>query len=140
MISSSDDEVEAIMKKKMNELQKRAEITAKLKKITEPIPLNDSNFDLEKNKFPLMLVDFWATWCGPCKIISPIIEQLAKEYSGKIVFAKINVDENHQLSNRFGIQSIPTMIVFRYGEVVDRIIGALPKVQIENKLKIYLEE
>ena len=87
-----------------------------------------------------MLVDFWATWCGPCKIISPIIEQLAKEYSGKIVFAKINVDENHQLSNRFGIQSIPTMIVFKYGEVVDRIIGVLPKVQIENKLKIYLEE
>ena len=115
MISSSDDEIATIMKKKMNELQKRAEITAKLKKITEPIPLNDSNFDLEKNKFPLMLVDFWATWCGPCKIISPIIEQLAKEYSGKIVFAKINVDENHQLSNRFGIQSIPTMIVFRYG-------------------------
>ena len=140
MISSSDDEIAAIMKKKMNELQKRAEISAKLRKITEPIPLNDSNFDLEKNKFPLMLVDFWTTWCGPCKIISPIIEQLAKEYSGKIVFAKINVDENHQLSNRFGIQSIPTMIIFKYGEVVDRIIGALPKVQIENKLKIYLEE
>lgn len=140
MISSSDDEIAAIMKKKMIELQKRAEISAKLRKITEPIPLNDSNFDLEKNKFPFMLVDFWATWCGPCKIISPIIEQLAKEYSGKIVFAKINVDENHQLSNRFGIQSIPTMIIFKYGEVVDRIIGVLPKVQIENKLKLYLEE
>ena len=99
----------------------------------------DSNFNQETGE-GLVLADFWATWCGPCKIISPIVEQLAKEYSGKIVFAKINVDENHQLSNRFGIQSIPTMIVFRYGEVVDRIIGALPKVQIENKLKIYLEE
>lgn len=139
MVSSSDDEIAAIMKKKMNELQKRVEITAKLKKITGPIALNDSNFDQEKNKFPLMLVDFWAAWCGPCRIISPIIEQLAKEYSGKIVFAKINVDENPQISNRFGIQSIPTMIIFKYGEVVDRIIGALSKVQIENKLKIYLE-
>ncbi len=136
---SSDDEIAAIMRKKMNELQKRATIITKLKKITEPIPLNDTNFDNEKNKYPLMLVDFWASWCGPCKIISPIIEQLAKEYSGKIVFAKINVDENPQISNRFGIQSIPTMIIFKCGEVVDRIIGALPKVQIENKLKIYLE-
>ena len=136
---SSDDEIAAIMRKKMDELQKRVTIITKLKKITEPIPLNDSNFDYEKNKYPLMLVDFWASWCGPCRIISPIIEQLAKEYSGKIVFAKINVDENPQISNRFGVKSIPTMIILKYGEVVDRIIGAFPKVQIENKLKIYLE-
>ena len=136
---SSDDEIAAIMRKKMDELQKRATIITKLKKITDQISLNDSNFDNEKNKYPLMLVDFWASWCGPCMIISPIIEQLAKEYSGKIVFAKINVDENPQIANRFGVQSIPTMIILKYGEVVDRIIGALPKVQIENKLKIYLE-
>ena len=136
---TSDDEIAAIMKKKMNELQKRAEFITKLKKISEPISLNDSNFDIEKNKYPLMLVDFWASWCGPCNMMSPIIEQLAKEYSGKIVFAKINVDENPQIPNRFGIQSIPTMIIFKNGEVVDRIIGAVSKVQIENNLKMYLE-
>jgi thioredoxin 1 len=136
---SHDDEISAIMNKKMKDLQRKLNTLTELKKINSPIILTDSNFDVDKSKYPLLLVDFWASWCGPCKIVLPIIEQLAQQYSGKVVFAKINVDENPVLSNKFGIQSIPTMILFKNGEVVDIIVGALPKVQIENKLNQYLE-
>ena len=137
---SSDDEITALMNKKMKDLQRKFNALIELKKINKPIILSDSNFDIEKSKFPLLLVDFWASWCGPCKVVLPIIEQLAQEYTGKVVFAKINVDENPILSKKFGIQSIPTMILFKYGEVIDIIIGALPKGQIESKLRNYLEK
>ena len=137
---SSDEEISALMNKKMKDLQRKFNALIELKKINKPIILSDSNFDIEKSKFPLLLVDFWASWCGPCKVVLPIIEQLAQEYTGKVVFAKINVDENPILSKKFGIQSIPTMILFKYGEVIDIIIGALPKGQIESKLRNYLEK
>ena len=137
---SSDEEISALMNKKMKDLQRKFNALIELKKINKPIILSDSNFDIEKSKYPLLLVDFWASWCGPCKVVLPIIEQLAQEYTGKVVFAKINVDENPILSKKFGIQSIPTMILFKYGEVVDIIIGALPKGQIESKLRNYLEK
>lgn len=137
---SSDDEISALMNKKMKDLQRKFNALIELKKINKPIILSDSNFDIEKSKYPLLLVDFWASWCGPCKVVLPIIEQLAQEYTGKVVFAKINVDENPILSKKFGIQSIPTMILFKYGEVIDIIIGALPKGQIESKLRNYLEK
>ena len=137
---SSDEEISALMNKKMKDLQRKFNALIELKKINKPIILSDSNFDIEKSKYPLLLVDFWASWCGPCKVVLPIIEQLAQEYTGKVVFAKINVDENPILSKKFGIQSIPTMILFKYGEVIDIIIGALPKGQIESKLRNYLEK
>lgn len=137
---SSDDEISVLMNKKMKDLQKKFNALIELKKINKPIILSDSNFDIEKSKYPLLLVDFWASWCGPCKVVLPIIEQLAQEYTGKVVFAKINVDENPILSKKFGIQSIPTMILFKYGEVIDIIIGALPRGQIESKLRNYLEK
>lgn len=137
---SSDDEISVLMNKKMKDLQRKFNALIELKKINKPIILSDSNFDIEKSKYPLLLVDFWASWCGPCKVVLPIIEQLAQEYTGKVVFAKINVDENPILSKKFGIQSIPTMILFKYGEVIDIIIGALPKGQIESKLRNYLEK
>ncbi|MDR4511602.1 MAG: thioredoxin [Nitrososphaeraceae archaeon] len=137
---SSDDEISVLMNKKMKDLQRKFNALIELKKINKPIILSDSNFDIEKSKYPLLLVDFWASWCGPCKVVLPIIEQLAQEYTGKVVFAKINVDENPILSKKFGIQSIPTMILFKYGEVIDIIIGALPRGQIESKLRNYLEK
>jgi thioredoxin len=132
---SSDDELEAIKQRKMAELQKAATAKAMMSALTEPIVLTDSNFKTEIAKYPLILVDFWAPWCGPCRMVSPIIEQLAKEYSGKVVFGKVNVDENQMISSSFGIQSIPTMMIFRNGRAVDVMIGAMPKAQIEMKLK-----
>ncbi|MGH9993396.1 MAG: thioredoxin [Nitrososphaera sp.] len=132
---SADDEIEAIKQRKLAEMQKAASAKAMMAAIIEPMVLTDSNFAAEVAKYPLMLVDFWAPWCGPCRIVSPIIEQLAKEYSGKAVFGKVNVDENQMVSASYGIQSIPTIMIFKAGKPVDVIVGAVPKAQIEMKLK-----
>ena len=132
---SSDDELEAIKHKKLAELQKEAATKAMMSYITEPIVLTDSNFASEVTKYPIMLVDFWAPWCGPCKMVSPIIEQLSREYSGRVAFGKVNVDENQRIAASFGIQSIPTLMIFKGGKAVDLLIGAIPKAQIEMKLK-----
>jgi thioredoxin 1 len=130
-----EDELEAIKHKKLAELQKEAATKAMMSSITEPIGLTDSNFASEISKYPIMLVDFWAPWCGPCRMVSPIIEQLSREYSGKVAFGKVNVDENQRIATSFGIQSIPTLMIFRNGKTVDVMVGALPKAQIEMKLK-----
>jgi thioredoxin 1 len=131
----SDDELEAIKQKKMAELQKEAAAKARVPTIIEPIILTDSNFASEVRKYPLMIVDFWAPWCGPCRMVSPIIEQLAREYSGRVAFGKVNVDENQRIAATFGIQSIPTLMIFKVGKAVDIMIGAMPKAQIEIKIK-----
>ena len=101
--------------------------------------LNDDNFDdrLAKLKGPI-LVDFWAGWCAPCKKIDPTLDELAEEMEGEIHVAKIDVDENGNLANRFRIRSIPTLIVFKNGKVVDQLIGAAPKGQITRMLKKHL--
>lgn len=130
-----DDELEAIKQKKLAELQKAAATKEMMSSLTQPIVLTDYNFASEVAKYPIILVDFWAPWCGPCRIVSPIIEQLAREYSGKIVFGKLNVDENQRIASVFGIQSIPTMIMFKNGKAEDVMIGAMPKAQIEVKIK-----
>ena len=135
MRMSSDDELEAIKDKKLAELRKEAATKALMSSITEPIVLTDSNFASEVAKYPVMLVDFWAPWCGPCRMVSPIIEQLSREYSGRVAFGKVNVDENQRIAASFGIQSIPTLMIFKGSKAVDVIIGAMPKAQIEMKLK-----
>ena len=132
---SSDDELEAIKHKKLAELQKEAATKAMMSSISEPIVLTDSNFASEVTKYPIMLVDFWAPWCGPCRMVSPIIEQLSREYSGRVAFGKVNVDENQRIAASFGIQSIPTLMIFKGNKAVDVIMGAVPKAQIEMKLK-----
>ena len=85
-----------------------------------------------------MLVDFWASWCGPCKIIAPWLEELAEELSGQALIGKIDVESNGDLANRFGISSIPTLILFKNGRVVDQMIGAVPKVQIRKLVEKHL--
>ena len=98
--------------------------------------VSDDSFDSEiiNSELPAM-VDFWAEWCGPCKMVSPVVEELAGEYEGKIKVAKMDVDQNRQTPARFGIRNIPTLILFKGGEVVNTIIGAQPKSSIENELK-----
>ncbi|HEY8139654.1 MAG TPA: thioredoxin [Nitrososphaera sp.] len=132
---TDDEELEAIRRRKLAELQKAASAREMMSGLNQPIVLTDSNFASEVGKYPLLLVDFWAPWCGPCRMVAPIIEQLAKEYSGRVAFGKLNVDENQMVAGTFGIQSIPTMMIFRAGKPVDVIVGALPKAQIEMKLK-----
>jgi len=101
--------------------------------------LNDSNFEAEvlKAEQPV-LVDFWAEWCAPCRMIAPIVEEIAREYAGKIKVGKLDVDHNPQVSMSFGIRSIPTLLIFQNGKPVDQIIGAVPKSQLLAKLTPFL--
>ncbi|MHB8580309.1 MAG: thioredoxin [Ignavibacteriaceae bacterium] len=105
----------------------------------KPITITDENFDTEviKSDIPV-LIDFWAVWCGPCRMIAPIVEELAVEYSGKIKTGKLDVDNNQETSIKYGVRSIPTLLIFKDGKVKDTIIGAVPKAQIVNKLKAVL--
>ncbi len=98
----------------------------------------DDNFESMVKEHPLILVDFWAAWCFPCKMVAPTIEELAREFEGKVTFAKLNVDENPKTAMRFGITSIPTLILFKNGEVVEKVIGAVPKEHLVEKIKAHL--
>jgi thioredoxin 1 len=100
------------------------------------VTVTDANFEGEVEKHDgLAVVDFWATWCGPCRMIAPILEQLSTEYEGKVKVTKLDVDANIKTSSRFNVRSIPTLLFFKNGKVVDQMIGAFPKPQIEAKLK-----
>jgi thioredoxin 1 len=134
MSGRNDEEIETIKRRKMIELQKAMTSNAAMSIIKEPITLTDSNFKKEISKYPILLIDFWAPWCGPCRMVSPLIEQLAREYTGKVVFGKVNIDENQMITQYFGIRSIPTMIIFKNAKAVDVIVGAIPKAQLETRL------
>jgi thioredoxin 1 len=134
MSGSDDEEIKAIKQRKMAELQKALTSKTAMSSIKEPITLTDSNFKNELSKYHILLIDFWAPWCGPCRMITPIIEQLAREYTGKVVFGKVNIDENRMITQSLDIQSIPIMIIFKNGKAVDTIVGAIPKAQLETRL------
>jgi len=103
------------------------------------ININDSNFKQEVLEEVLpVLVDFWSVWCGPCLRLALVIEQIAKEYKGRLKVCKLNVDDGPKTASSYGIMSIPTLAIFKNGEVVDRIVGALPKAEIETAIKKYI--
>jgi len=135
------DELEEIKRRKLEQLKmKYMNGDKKMEKNLPDIPLKVTDADIENNinKYPLMVVDCWAPWCGPCRMIGPIIEELAKEMQGKIVFGKLNVDENRGTSMKYGIMSIPALLVFKDGNLVDSIIGAMPKETLLGKISPHM--
>jgi len=133
-------ELEEIKKKKLEQLQKhyiKGDNTMEKKWPDTPINILDADMNEFVKKYPTLVIDCWAPWCGPCRMLGPIIEEVAREKKGKIVFGKLNVDENPQTSMKFHIMSIPTLLVFKNGTLVDRMVGAYPKEQLLDKLKPY---
>lgn len=108
--------------------------------MSKPVEIKDANFVtvVLQAKTPV-LVDFWAPWCGPCRMVAPVVEELAEEYEGRVSFAKLNVDENPKIASQYGIMSIPTLILFRDGEPVSNIIGFRPKDELKKSLDTVLE-
>jgi len=105
----------------------------------KPIEVTDATFEETVQNHPLVAVDCWATWCGPCQMVAPIIEELARDYAGKVVFAKLNVDKNPKTTMQYQIVSIPTLLVFKHGKLVDKIIGASPRQILEAQIKRHLQ-
>ena len=105
---------------------------------SEPIIVTDSNFDETIKKHSLILIDFWAPWCGPCRALKPIIKELTEQYAGKVMIGELNVDENPNTAESFQVYSIPTLIIMKKGCEADRIVGLVPKKHIESVLSKYL--
>ena len=103
------------------------------------IEITDGNFsDVVLKSDKAVLVDFWATWCGPCRMIAPIVDELHTELEGKAVIGKVNADENSEASANYGVRNIPTILIFKNGEVVDKLVGAVPKSEILSKLESHM--
>jgi thioredoxin 1 len=134
------DELDEIRKKKMEKMmsEQNKPSMPKVEYPSKPVIVTDSTLDAALNQYPLLIVDCWAEWCGPCRMIGPIIEDLAKELSGKAVFGKMNVDENMQTSNKYRISAIPTLLVFKDGKLLDKLVGAYPKATLAGKIQKYL--
>lgn len=141
--NDSDKALNDILAKKIQELShevsdNKSSSQSHRMTIAAPLVLNGFNFAQAVEKYPLLVVDFWAPWCGPCRMLSPTIEQLARELAGKVVFGKLNVDENPRVASAFRIQSIPTIAVFKNGQIVDGFVGAASKSQIQSKVLQYI--
>jgi thioredoxin len=100
---------------------------------------DERTFEVEARAQPTIVIDLWAPWCGPCRFVSPVLDELAHEYAGRLKVVKVNVDENQGLARRFDARNIPTLVVLRDGSVVDRVVGALPKPQLEARIARHLK-
>ncbi|MFZ3077273.1 MAG: thioredoxin [Candidatus Aenigmatarchaeota archaeon] len=122
-------DINEIKKKKLDGMKKKAEAPS------EPVQLNDSDFSAFIKKYPVVVVDAYTDWCGPCKMMAPVIDELAREFAGKVVFGKLDVDANPQISAQFGIMSIPTVLFFRNGEYADTMVGFGGKEALKKKIE-----
>ncbi len=139
MENEEDKELERIRRAKLQEIIKKSRASEKEGMVlNKPIEVTDVTFKEIIENHPLVVVDCWAPWCGPCHMVAPVIEELSRDYAGRILFGKLNVDENPQVSMQYEIMSIPTLLVFKNGKLVDKIIGALSKQMLEPKITRYL--
>lgn len=127
------DELDEIRKRKLKELERK--YIGKKEAMNHPIQVTDKTFDQVIKTHPVVVVDFWGQWCPPCHVIAPIVEELANDYAGKVVFGKLNVDENKANAVKYGITAIPTLLLFKNGKLVDQVLGAVPKQHLEEKIR-----
>lgn len=139
MENEEDKELERIRRAKLQEMMKKSKICEKEEKVlNKPIEVTDATFEETVQNHSLVVVDCWATWCGPCHMVAPIIKELARDYAGKVLFGKLDVDKNPATAMRYQIMSIPTLLVFNHGKLVDKIIGASPRQILEAKITRHL--
>ena len=133
---AEDEDLKRIKRSKFKDLIMR--VSGRDENLSRPVDLTDSTFEKFVQEHPLVVVDCWAAWCGPCRMVAPIIDELAKSYAGKITFGKLNVDDNPAVTAEYSIMSIPTLLVFKNSTLVDRIIGARPRASLEPMLTRHL--
>jgi thioredoxin 1 len=135
-----DEELERIRQKKLKQLMESAAEPEKKKESmpNKPIEVTDEILKETIQNHSLVVVDCWAPWCAPCHIVAPVVEELARDYAGKILFGKLNVDENRAVATQYQIMGIPTLLLFKDGKLADRIVGAMPRQVLERKITGYL--
>ncbi len=139
MKDEEDEELERIKRVKFQEMMKRtAEREEGEQALDRPLTVTDAAFKEVVQNHTLVVVDCWAPWCAPCRMVAPVIEEMARDYAGRILFGKLNVDENPDVATQYQIMSIPTMLVFKEGNLVDRLVGAMPRQMLEQKITKYL--
>jgi len=139
MENEEDNGLERIKRAKLQEMM-RSVVGKKQEKpaLSKPVEITDATFKETIQNHPLVVIDCWAPWCGPCQIVAPVIEEMARDYAGRILFGKLNVDENREVATQYQIMGIPTLLVFKNGKLVDRIVGAMPRQILEPKITSYL--
>ncbi len=143
MDKRKDKELEIIKERKLKEIMRDVSNRTEnekpiIKPSGKPIDLTDANFKKFTEDNNLAVIDCWAPWCGPCRFVSPVIEELAEDYTGRIAFGKLNVDENNMVARQYGIMSIPTLLVFKNGKLIDQIVGAMPRQSLEPRIVRHL--
>jgi thioredoxin 1 len=135
---AEDEELAELRRKKLEDLMRQKQEEPVSPATGATVEVTDQNFVETVSKGGLVVIDCWAIWCSPCRMLSPIIEELANDYAGKIVFGKINVDQNRDVALEYQIMSIPTILVFKNGTIVDRIVGVMPRRLLEPKITQHL--
>ena len=136
------DDLQEIRNKKMEQL-KKIYMNGGKKNMDEnmpdtPLNISDSNIDSTVSKYPVIVIDCWAPWCGPCRMVEPVVEELARQMKGKVVFGRLNVDENPATSMKYGIMSIPSLLMFKNGQLIDTFVGAMPEPILKAKITSHL--
>ena len=136
-MSSESEEIQLIERKKMAEMMQKMNSTSTKDDAWpgEPVVIGDKDFEEFVGKYHKVVVDCWAPWCGPCRVLSPTIDALARDMKGQVVFGKLNTDDNFQISEKHRISSIPTLLFFKDGKLVDKMIGASPRTMVEQQIK-----